>query len=91
MLKIVSTEHFELPGTGGRFIHCGEIHDVQALRTYICFYDTWTHNKYIEEITGGKLRQVEDDDRWAELAAFAELHEIFPTFIQKDESFIIKE
>jgi len=67
------------------------VHDTLTLRSYIYFYDTATHKKYIEEITGGTLRQVEDDDRWQELVELGNLHNLFPTFIQKDPRFIINE
>lgn len=67
---IVNTNLFVLPGTDSRFIHLASVHD--GLREYMCFLDGVTQKCYIEEITGGSLKFIEDDNLAFDLAKFCD-------------------
>jgi hypothetical protein len=38
------------------------------LREFIYFVDQQTHKTYIEEITGGRMEAIDDDNLWNDLA-----------------------
>jgi hypothetical protein len=59
---------FPLEGTGGRWLHLATIH--HSLREFMHFYDMWTGQGYIEELTGGDLTFIEDDALYTELEEF---------------------
>ena len=59
---------FPLPGTNGKFIHLATIQ--YGLREFIYFTQKDTHLTWIEEITGGKLIEITDDNLWNDLAMF---------------------
>lgn len=84
MLKIINTDQFEMQGTKGRFIHCATVHNTAKFKEYIFFYDTLTNKKYIEEITGGTLREIPDDDLWNDLVEYAVQYNLFPAVINKN-------
>lgn len=84
MLKIINTDQFEMQGTKGRFIHCATVHNTAKLKEYIFFYDTLTHKKYIEEITGGSLKEIQGDDLWNALVDYAVQNNLFPAVINKN-------
>lgn len=84
MLKIISTEQFEMEGTNKRFIHTATVHDTQTLREYIYFYDTITHKKYVEEITGGKLQEIPSNDTWNEMVDYGRERQLWPQVILKN-------
>lgn len=84
MLKIISSDQFEMQGTNKRFIHCATVHNTQTLREYIYFYDSRTHKKYVEEITGGRLQEIESNDVWEEMSAYGKDRELWPAVILKN-------
>ena len=67
-MKIINSNIFALRGTNKRFIHLATIQD--GFREYTHFYDSWTGQAYIEELTGGRLFFIKDDDKWIELDQF---------------------
>jgi len=69
-VKIIDSNIKPLPGTNGRFVHLGTIHN--GLREFICMVDKVTEQCYIEEITGGHLSFIEDDSLALALAKFCE-------------------
>lgn len=72
--KVVDSNIYEMKGSNGRFYHLGTIH--QGLREYICMVDTFTQQCYIEEVTGGHLSFIEDDNLAFDLAKFCEQQKI---------------
>lgn len=70
--KLSSTNVYELPGTNARFIHIATVHN--SLKEYICFIDTNTNQCYIEDITGGSLKFIEDDNLAHDIAMFLQHH-----------------
>ena len=70
--KIINTNKFTLPNTRGRFTHIATIHG--GLREFIYFVDKITYKTYIEEITGGTLKAVDDDNLWNDLAMTLKQH-----------------
>lgn len=68
MLKLVNTNRFYLAGTSNRFLHVATI--ARGLKEYIHFIDRVTGQSYIEEITGGHLEKIRDDNEWNEVAEF---------------------
>lgn len=68
--KLGTTNVFELPGTAGRFIHIATVHN--SMKEYICFIDTIENRCYIEDITGGSLKFIEDDNLAFDIAKFLE-------------------
>lgn len=64
--QIKDKTKYPLPGTNGRFIHLATI--LYSVREFIYFVDKNTQQSYIEEITGGSLRTIDDDNLWNDLA-----------------------
>jgi hypothetical protein len=56
-VKLLDTNRFYLPGTS--YLHIGSVQD--GMREYVCFYQRIGHKLYIEEITTGELKKMEDD------------------------------
>ena len=67
---LAQTNRFYLQGTNNRFVHMATIH--YGVREFIFLMDILTSKTYIEEITGGSLIQIEDDELWQGLANFLE-------------------
>jgi len=66
--KLLDSNRFYLQGTNQRFLHLASI--IRGIREYIFFLDMQTSQSYIEEITGGDLEKIEDDELWDALANF---------------------
>lgn len=66
-LRILSAKPFPLPGTNNKFTHLATITD--GLREFIYIKEEATLTTYIEEITGGRLNIINDDELWKEIAA----------------------
>ena len=64
--KILNKNRYPLPGTNGRFVHLASIQ--YSLREFIYFLDTQTRKTFIEEITGGSMEAIDDDNLWNDLA-----------------------
>lgn len=65
MFKVINTNHFPLKGTNDRFWHMATI--TKGVREFMVFIDTVGQATYIEEITGGGLNKILEDDIWADL------------------------
>lgn len=74
MIKLIDTNRYEMKGTNGRFIHLATIQD--GMHEYICMYDLTQSKCYIEEISGGTLKFIDDDIVAKELADFLFNHNI---------------
>jgi hypothetical protein len=70
MFKVASSNMFDLPGTGGRFVHLASI--TKSVREYMLFVDIDTNQCYIEEVTAGHLEFINDDSLALALAKFCE-------------------
>ena len=55
-------------------MHLATVHD--NFREFMCFIDKQTQKVYIEEISGGSLQFIEDDQLAHELAAFLTMHKV---------------
>ena len=73
-IKIADKNRFPLPNTDGRFIHIATLH--YGLREFIYFVDRSTQKTYIEEITGGTLKAIDDDNLWNDLAQTIKEHKL---------------
>jgi len=69
-MKVINSNRFYFPGTTA--LHLASIQD--GLKEYICFY--LDGKIYIEEITGGHLEFIEDDNLAEELLNFLTLQKI---------------
>lgn len=58
-MKLVDSNRFYLPNTRGQYLHLATVQ--RNLREYICFAHVKTQKIYIEEITGGSLQFINDD------------------------------
>jgi len=65
MIKILNGNRFYLKGTNNRFMHLATM--TRGFNEYICFVDMHTSECYIEQITGGSLSFIDDDDLVREL------------------------
>lgn len=65
---LIDTNKYALKGTNGRFLHMGTA--TSGLREYMCLLDTLTSQTYIEEISGGHLELIEDDNLFDDLLEF---------------------
>jgi hypothetical protein len=67
-MKLLNSNKFFLNGTKNRYSHLATIGD--GLKEYMCFIDNKTMKVYIEQITGGHLEFINDDQLANELASF---------------------
>lgn len=67
-MRLVDSNRFYLPNTNGQYLHLATVQ--RNLREYICFAHVATQQVYIEEITGGSLEFIEDDQLAAALHDF---------------------
>ncbi len=67
-MKILNSDRFSLPGTNGRFTHLATVQD--GLHEFLCMYDLLEHKCYIEEVIGGQLCFIEDDNVAKDIADF---------------------
>lgn len=67
-IKVVNSSVFPLNGTNGRYVHLASMH--KGLREYMCFIDKRLQRVFIEQISGGHLEFIEDQQLAEELAAF---------------------
>ena len=72
LIKIVNNEQFGLPGTKGRFIHIAtfEYQMGFGVREFLYFHDRVTRKRYCEEVIGGHLEQIKDEDLIQEFERF---------------------
>lgn len=73
-MKLINTNKFYLKGTNNRFLHLATIED--GPKEYMCFYDKRTSSMYIEEITGGTLMFIQDEQLAFELTKFLEYNKV---------------
>jgi hypothetical protein len=66
-LKILDTNRFYLSGAP-EYLHLASVED--GFKEYVCFYKRIGHMIYIEEITGGNLKIIEEDDKWRDIYLF---------------------
>jgi len=66
---ISDSSRFPLKGTNGNYWHHGTI--LYGVREFIVIFITMTGQMAIEEVTGGHLEAISDDDLWMALAQFA--------------------
>lgn len=57
-----------------RWLHLATIQ--KGVREFMLFVDLQTSKAYIEEITGGSLEKIEDDQLHQDLVKFCELHQL---------------
>lgn len=77
MLKATNTNQFALPGTSERFIHIVTFEKqsgFNSTRTFIYFCDLETSKRYCEEIFGGQLLQIKDEDLLKDIENWLFLH-----------------
>lgn len=67
-MKLADSNRFYLPNTHKQYLHLATVQD--GLREYLCFANVRTQQIYIEEVTGGQLEFIEDDQRAAALHDF---------------------
>lgn len=65
---LLDPKQFSLPGTNNRFYHLATI--LYGVREFMFMMDMVDTTTYIEEITGGNLSKIEDDELWQALAEF---------------------
>ena len=70
MIKAINTNRFYLQNTNRRFIHLVTM--IDGIHEFILFLDTVSSQCYIEEITGGQLEAIEDDNLWHDLWSFTQ-------------------
>lgn len=61
---------FYLPGTNKTWSHIATIH--YSTREFMYFRSNIDGQTYVEEITGGHLSMIDDDELWFSLTAFLE-------------------
>lgn len=66
--QVLNSNRFYLPGAEGEVLHLASI--AKGLREFVCFYQRRGHNLYLEEITGGQLRKIEEESLWNDLYIF---------------------
>ena len=68
--KLLDTKKFFLQVNGAerRFLHMATVGS--GLREYILLMDTVTKKVYLNDITGGRLEEIESDDEFKEIYAF---------------------
>lgn len=71
---ILNRKQFALPGTNGRFKHLATI--TYGVREFMAFLDMDTVNTYVEEITGGHLEEVKDEELWQDLVRFLQTNQV---------------
>jgi hypothetical protein len=67
-MLLISRKQYPLAGTSNRFHHLATVH--YGVREFIYFLDIATQQTYIEEITGGHLEKVDDDELWYAIGNF---------------------
>ena len=68
MFKIQNLNPFPLQGTNKRFIHLATVHS--NLREFMCFIDLEEERMYVEEMTGGSLSFIDDENLASDLQDF---------------------
>lgn len=74
-IKITDANVYTLEGTQGRATHLMSLS--KGFRDFMFFtvdIPGEGHKFYLEEMTGGRLSVVEDQEEWEELCAFARRH-----------------
>lgn len=71
-IQVLNSERFFLKGTGKSYVHVATLG--KGLKEYMVLLDTRVGTTYIEEITGGSLKAIEEDEEWNELVQFAKEH-----------------
>lgn len=66
--RFLDTNLFFLPGAGTRFVHIASIE--YGVREFMLFVDSLTEKMYLEEITGGHLEQITDNQLLDDLEKF---------------------
>ena len=66
--KIVNLNPFPLRGTSKRYLHLATIQS--GFHEYMCFADLEEERIYIEELTGGHLSRIEDNNLASDLEEY---------------------
>jgi len=69
-IKVLNSDRFTLPGTHGTHTHIASLG--RGVQEYMVFLDNRTGTTYVEEVTGGSLKAVEEDELWQELVQFSQ-------------------
>jgi hypothetical protein len=72
--KLIDTNRYYLEGTQQRFIHVASIG--LGLREFMLMLDTHTQKAYCEEITSGRLIQIEEDNLLEDIIEFVREHKL---------------
>lgn len=72
--KIISSDIYQLTMGNSpiKWLHLATIH--HGVREYMCFLEVAGNNCYIEEVTGGQLTRIEDDQLANDLVKFCDEH-----------------
>jgi hypothetical protein len=74
-MKLIDTNRHYLKGTNDRFLHLATVQ--MGVREFICFADLLTRKPpYIEEVTGGHLEFIEDEQLAKALEDFLRYHKV---------------
>lgn len=73
-MKLLNSNIFPLPGTNKSFNHLATLS--HGFKEFMYFIDTLTGKTYIEEITGGHLSFVEDENLVEEIEQFLIAHNL---------------
>lgn len=68
--QLISSKQYWLPGNnnGERWLHVATIG--KGIREYMFFVDAQRGVSYVEEITGGNLIQISDDNLWNDITSY---------------------
>lgn len=68
--QVLNTNRFYLKPPSTRFEHYATVTSASGFQEFIIFADHLTQQTYIEEITGGHLTTIDDDDLFNDLHDF---------------------
>ena len=73
-MQLINSNRFYLPGSNNCALHLATV--TRNLKEYVCFFLKTTGQIYIEEITGGHLSEVNDDELFQALYDFLEFNNV---------------
>ena len=70
--KVISSDIRQLTigNSSVKWLHLATIH--HSVREYMCFLEVASNNCYVEEVTGGQLRRIDDEELANDLAKFCD-------------------
>lgn len=72
--KLMNTNRYFLKGSNHRMLHIASIQ--KGLREFMIFIDLKEQEAYFEEVTGGHLEVIDDDNLFEDLGAFINEHKL---------------